>query len=95
MSSNWRTVQVFLSSRGVGVFEVEMTLDGKQTRCNCPTFKSRKACRHITFVRNGMRDGHYPIRVHPSARADETSFDPTDPDQFRSFVLRYAKIEVV
>lgn len=93
MATNWRTIQVFLSHRGVGVFEVEMTTDGKKTRCNCPTYKSRKACRHTAFVANEMRDGYYPIKVHPSSK--EESFDPSDPEQFRRFVLRYGKIEVV
>lgn len=93
--AGYRTVQVFLSSRGVGVFEVEMTDDGQNLRCNCPTYKSRRVCRHTTFVRSQMRDGYYPIKVHPSAKDMEYRFDPDDPEQFRKFVLRFGKVEVV
>lgn len=95
-SSDWRMVQVFLSHKGSGIYEVELTMDGKNTRCNCPTFKSRHTCRHVTFVQARMDgNGFYPILVHPSARDEDLAEQVEDKDRFRKFVLKYAKIEVV
>lgn len=96
MMPEWRTVQIFLSPKGSGIYEVELTMDGRATRCNCPTFKSRNICRHVTFVENRMGEsGYYPILVHPSARDEDLAEHVEDPDKFRKFVLKYAKIEVV
>jgi hypothetical protein len=91
----WRTVQVFLSSKGSGIYEVEMTLDGTEVRCNCQTYVRRGNCRHVKFVVSRMEAGTYPIMVHPSARDENLSEHVTDRDRFRRFVLKYAKIEVV
>lgn len=91
----WRTVQVFLSQKGSGIFEVELTTDGTAVRCNCPIYKSRKDCRHVKFVLAKMEDGTYPILVHPSARDEDLSDHVQDRERFRRFVLKYAKIEVV
>lgn len=93
--NEWRTVQVFLSPKGSGIYEVELTMDGEEARCNCPTFKSRRNCRHVKFVRAKMEDGSYPIMVHPSAREEDLADHVGDRDRFRRFVLKYAKIEVV
>lgn len=94
-SKDWRTIQVFLSHSGSGIYEVEMTTDGKSIRCNCRTFKSRKECRHSTFVSSKMDNGYYPILVHPSARDEDIAEHVSDRERFRKFVIKYAKIEVV
>lgn len=91
----WRTVQVFLSQKGSGIFEVELTTDGKSVRCNCPIYKSKKDCRHVKFVLAKMEDGSYPIVVHPSARDEDISEYAEDPVAFRRFIVKYGKIEVV
>jgi hypothetical protein len=92
----WRTVQVFLSPKGTGIYEVEMTMDATEIRCNCPTYKSRMRCRHVKFVESKIDEsGAYPIFVHPSARDEDLADHVTDRDRFRKFVLKYAKIEVV
>jgi len=93
--ADWRTVQVFLSHKGSGIYEVELTLDGAATRCNCPTFRSRHTCRHVKFVESKMDNGSYPIMVHPAAREEDLSAQVHDRERFRNFVLKYAKIEVV
>lgn len=95
MSEDWRTVQVFLSPKGSGIYEVEMTLDGEQVRCNCQTYVRRRNCRHVKFVLSKMEDGTYPILVHPSARDEDLADHVQDRERFRHFVLKYAKIEVV
>ena len=93
---DWRTVQMFLSPKGSGIYEVEMTLDASQIRCNCRTYKSRMKCRHVAFVQSKIDEsGAYPIMVHPSARDEDLADHVGDRDRFRRFVLKYAKIEVV
>lgn len=94
-TDQWRTVQVFLSPKGSGIYEVELTMDGIRSRCNCPTFRSRAACRHVVFVSSRMDNGFYPIMVHPSARDEDLTDHVSDRERFRRFVLKYAKIEVV
>lgn len=91
----WRTVQVFLSPKGSGIFEVELTTDGTSVRCNCPTYKSRQTCRHVKFVLSKMEGGTYPITVHSSARDEDISEFAEDPAAFRRFIVKYGKIEVV
>ena len=93
--SQWRTVQVFLSPKGSGIYEVELTTDGAQIRCNCLTYKTRHACRHVKFVQSKMENGTYPIQVHQSAREEDMASYASDPEAFRRFIVKYGKIEVV
>jgi ribosomal protein L24E len=94
--SDWRVVQIFLSPKGAGIFEVEMTTDGTSVRCNCPTFKSRRNCRHVRWVQAKMADtGVYPVMVLSSASDVDIAEQMTDPEAFRDFIIRYGKIEVV
>ncbi len=95
VEADWRTVQIFLSPKGSGIYEVELTTDGKSVRCNCPTYKSRRNCRHVRFVQSRMDNGFYPILVHPDARSEDLSEHVHDRERFRRFVVKYAKIEVV
>ena len=50
MSSAWRTVQQFISAQGMGIFEVEVETDTKETRCTCPVFLKKDSCKHIQFL---------------------------------------------
>jgi uncharacterized Zn finger protein len=88
-------VQVFLSPKGSGIYEVELTTDGNEVRCNCPTYKSRRDCRHVKFVLARMDGGAYPIQVHPSARDEDLDEHLNNPEAFRRFIVKYGKIEVV
>jgi hypothetical protein len=96
MSSPWRTVQQFISAQGVGIFDVEVDTDTKETRCNCPIFSKRKECKHVAFVNNRIRNsGHYSILV-PNEIPEEMAMEANqDAESFREFVVHYAKIEVL
>jgi hypothetical protein len=61
MRASWRTVQLFISSQGAGVFEVEVDTDSKDVRCNCPVFTKNAFCKHTSFVENKMKynNGNY------------------------------------
>lgn len=96
MSSAWRTVQLFISAQGAGIFEVEVETETKDTRCNCPVWSKRGSCKHIQFVNDKIKyTGHYSIMV-PNEIPEEMALDAnTDAKKFREFVLKYAKIEVL
>jgi hypothetical protein len=97
MESPWRTVQVFISAHGAGIFEVEIDTDTKETRCNCPVYNKRGTCKHTNFVNLKMKlnQGHYAILV-PNEIPEDWALDANDdPSSFREFVLKYGKIEVL
>lgn len=93
--SEWRTLQLFLSTRGV--FEVELNMDDSQLRCTCPGFVNRNYCKHSRWVQSKMRSngGTYPMHVSTRAPAVEARKAHKSPEAFREFVLKYGKIEVI
>ena len=66
-------------------------------RCNCPGFRARSSCKHTRFVKARMvaNNGTYPLVV--SNKADERAAKVAQRSQrnFREFVLKYGKIEVL
>ena len=95
--ADWRTIQLFLSPKQPAIYEVQINLDEPLTRCNCPTFKGRRACRHTKLVSARMEgnDGSYPMLVSERAEEADISKVMSDPDAFREFVVKYGKIEVL
>jgi hypothetical protein len=93
--ADWRTVQFFLSARGV--FEVEIDLESDEVRCNCPGYEARGACKHSRFVVSKAKenDGVYPLKVSSRASDDETKTANNSTELFREFVVKYGKIEVI
>lgn len=96
VESAWRIVQQFISEQGVGIFEVEVNTDTKDTRCNCPTFLKKDSCKHVQFVNFRIRNtGHYAILI-PTDIPEEMAYQANDdPEKFREFVVKYAKVEVL
>ena len=94
--SAWRTVQQFISEQAIGIFEVDVNTDTKETRCNCPVWKKRGSCKHVQFVNFRIKNtGHYSILV-PHEIPEEMAVEANeDPEKFREFVVKYAKIEVL
>lgn len=92
---DWRTVQVFLSPSGV--FEVEVNTDTRDIKCNCPNFDKRKTCAHEKFVDNRAKDndGVYPVKISPKASEEEMLDAEESPEAFRTFILKYGKVEVI
>lgn len=97
METPWRTVQLFISAQAAGVFEVEVDTDTKKTRCNCPVWKKMSSCKHTAFVDSRMRvnKGHYSILVPNEIPEDVALKASDDPQKFRDFVVKYAKVEVI
>lgn len=91
----WRTVQFFLSARGV--FEVEIDLESDGVRCTCPGFQSRNVCKHSRIVvkKADENRGVYPLQISAKASANETKHATDSNESFREFVVKYGKIEVI
>jgi len=97
MERQWRTVQLFISAQAAGVFEVEVDAATKNTRCNCPVWRKTASCKHAKFVssRMDLNRGHYAILV-PEHVAEEAAMRASEnPESFREFVVKYAKVEVL
>lgn len=93
--SEWRTLQLFLSTRGV--YEVELNMDDSALRCTCAGYVTRQYCKHTRWVQTRMRNngGTYPMHVSTRAPAFEAKTANQSPEAFRDFVLKYGKIEVI
>mgnify|MGYP006268058613 CR=1 FL=1 len=90
----WRTVQFFLSPRGV--YEVSIDLNSDNIFCTCPAFDNRNVCKHTRTVtararRNG---GIYPLKVSSRATDDESLAANESEESFREFVIKYGHVEV-
>lgn len=91
----WRTVQMFLSTQGV--FEVEVNTDSHAVRCNCSNFRIRNTCAHEKHVNSKSKDngGTYPVKLSPRATEEEAEKAQESPEAFRSFIVKYGKVEVL
>jgi hypothetical protein len=94
--TEWMTVQQFISAQGIGIFEVQLETESKLTRCTCPAFTKKAACKHTAFVNRKIQmTGHYSISV-PVGVPEEWAISASEtPDKFRDFVVNYATIEVL
>lgn len=98
MSDNLRLVQVFLSQSqtpGPGIFEVS-TDDNGVLFCTCPGYKGRKTCKHTKLVQNRIDHNHgsYPLEILSKATPEEAEKAKKSNAEYRSFIIRYGKIEV-
>jgi len=93
-----RTVQIFLSesTAALGVYEVIYT-EAKKFICNCHKFISSNRCPHTKFVEDKVKNngGTYPLEIAPEATKMEVLKAAQSADEFRKFLIKYAKIEVL
>jgi len=97
METTWRTIQMFISDQGAGVFEVEIDTETKDTRCTCPVWGKRGSCKHTQYVnvKSKINNGRYAISI-PKGVSEEAVADAIeDPVKFRELVLKYSTIEVI
>jgi hypothetical protein len=93
-----RLIQVFLSptaSPGPNIFEVTSSADGT-LHCNCSGFKGRSLCKHTRFVkaRIDSNNGNYPLEISKRATEEDAQRAKESTEEFRKFVIKFAKIEV-
>lgn len=98
VNNKLRLVQVFLSESntpGPGIFEVSANDEGV-LYCTCPSFNNRKACKHTKLVENRIdnNNGNYPLEILSKATEEEAEKAKHSNEAYRSFIIRYGKIEV-
>ena len=95
--TSWRTIQVFISAGGAGVFEVEVDTDTKDLRCNCPVWSKDGSCKHTRFInQKGKHNrGSYFISIPTEVPEGELEEAFDDPKKFRDLIIKYNTIEVL
>jgi hypothetical protein len=97
MTTDWRTVQLFLDDNGVA--EVEADVDDYQNmRCTCNLFrKSLKKCRHTTYIKKVIEKngGAYSIKLPEDLPDEELDAAMESKESFRALLIKYAPIEVL
>jgi len=98
MDSEWRTIQIFLDEEMAGVFEVQVSShNSKKLACSCNAYSTSSKCKHVRYVKNAMDNnhGHYAIQI-PASAADDSQIDNIDTaEDWRNFVVKYAKVVVL
>lgn len=99
VTNEFRIVQIFLPvvpGRGPEIYEVssnELTL-----KCTCEFFVSRNRCKHIDFVQaridsNGGKN--YPLEISSRATPEDARKAQESVDNFREFIIKFGKVEVI
>lgn len=93
-----RLVQVFLSpvnTPSPNISEVSSMPNGELS-CTCSSFKGRTTCKHTRFVQARIDSNHgtYPLEISKKATEDDAMKAKESVDEFRKFVIKFAKIEV-
>jgi hypothetical protein len=94
--SDWRTLQLFLDEAGVAEVEVDSN-NVSQVRCTCSAFSVRKKCAHSKYVKQAMQEneGHYQVLIPEDVDLDNEDIATMDSQQFREFIIKYGKVEVI
>jgi len=91
-----KLLQVFLSpSQTLGIYEVTMG-EYESLKCTCATFTSKDTCKHTRFVDDRIKSngGTYPLEISDRAKIEDADLAHTSEEAFRSFIIRFGKIEV-
>lgn len=99
VSDDFKIVQIFLPSRiGTSPEIYEVSSNEKEFRCTCPSYNSRKACKHLSFVKARIEasgGGTYPLEVSYKATVEEAKQAQRSPESFREFIIKYGRVEVL
>ena len=99
MTDDFRLVQVFLPNinvTGPGIYEVSIT-DTDSFHCTCPGFSSRNRCKHVSFVKARIDTNHgtYPLEISSRATSDDADKARQSNKDFREFIIKFGKVEVL
>jgi hypothetical protein len=99
MTNDYRLMQVFLPQNapsGPGIYEVSVG-DHEEFDCTCPGFSGRGRCKHVSFVqaRIEANQGTYPLEISSRATADDAEKAKKSPQDFREFIIKFGKVEVI
>lgn len=95
MERDWRSIQFFLSESGV--YEVEADMDNEGLRCNCRAYALKNLCKHVRFVSNktDANNGVYPVKVSSKITEQQALTAQRSAENFRDFLIKYGRVEVV
>jgi len=89
-------LQVFLSpNQSLRIYEVSKSSDDT-IQCTCDVYISRSTCKHTRFVDARIEEngGSYPLQVSDRATFEDAEQAHLSEEAFRSFIIRFGKIEV-
>jgi hypothetical protein len=99
MTDAFRLMQVFLPQNNVpgpGIYEVSVG-DEDDFNCTCPGFSSRARCKHVAFVKARIEtnNGTYPLEISSRATTDDAAKAQKSSKDFREFIIKFGKVEVL
>lgn len=99
MTNDFRLVQVFLPQNRVaspGIYEVSVG-DLDEFNCTCPGFFGRATCKHVKFVQARIETNHgtYPLEISSRATTDDAAQAQKSNKDFREFIIKFGKVEVL
>lgn len=99
MTDDFRLVQVFLPQQNVsgpGIYEVSVG-DTDEFNCTCPGFSARARCKHVEFVKARIEtnNGTYPLEISSRATTDDAAKAQKSSKDFREFIIKFGKVEVL
>lgn len=99
MTNDFRLMQVFLPQNNVpgpGIYEVSVG-DEDEFNCTCPGFSGRAKCKHVNFVKARIEtnNGTYPLEISSRATTDDAAKAQKSSKDFREFIIKFGKVEVL
>lgn len=100
MIDEYRLVQVFLpqlNTPGPGIYEVSVSESNHSFRCTCPGFMGRGTCKHTKFVKARIEsnNGTYPLEISNRATQEDAEKARRSNRDFREFIIKFGKVEVI
>lgn len=98
MSSEWRTVQLFLDEELFQVCEVLISSSNpRKISCTCKPYQTSSRCKHVKFVRTSMdgNDGQYKIEVSATVTSEDSVVAIDTAEEWRDFVVKHGKVIVL
>lgn len=101
MVDDLRLVQVFLphvATAGPGIYEVSYGETSNKYHCTCPGFTSRSNCKHVSFVKDRVLENNgqgYPLEISSRATAEDAEKARRSNKDFREFIIKFGKVEVI
>lgn len=95
MKSQWRTVQFFVSARGVHEVFIDEN-NPKKVMCDCPSYNRFFGCAHTRHVKEHFTDSAYgktySISIPEEVDELEVSTAIADLELFREFVIKHGRV---
>jgi hypothetical protein len=84
------------TTSGPGIYEVSVG-NPNEFYCTCPGFAGRLKCKHINFVKARIEsnNGNYPLEISSRATPDDSERARESNQEFREFIIKFGKVEVI